>query len=90
MYYTYGGVTTWSKWSANFNAVPQAKIKAKKKWTKVKTLKAKSGSYTFTKLKKKRITVNAVGYDLQVRTTGKVNGKKMNSTSYYYTNYYLI
>lgn len=120
-YYTYGGVTTWSKYSADFRAVPQAKITSnkkcikrhsiklkwkkvsgatkytvyarkggKKKWTKVKTLKSKSSSYTFKKFKKKRITVNAVGWDLKVRTTGKVKGKKVNSTSYYYTNFYLI
>lgn len=120
-YYTYGGVSTWSKWSADFRAVPQAKITSnkkcikrhsiklkwkkvsgatgytvyarkggKKKWTKVKTLKSKSSSYTFKKFKKKRITVNAVGWDLKVRTTGKVKGKKVNSTSYYYTNFYLI
>lgn len=120
-YYTYGGVTTWSKDSADFRAVPQAKITSnkkcikrhsiklkwkkvsgatgytvyarkggKKKWTKVKTLKSKSSSYTFKKFKKKRITVNAAGWDLKVRTTGKVKGKKVNSTSYYYTNFYLI
>lgn len=120
-YYNYGGVTTWSKPSADFRAVPQARITSnkkcikrhsiklkwkkvsgatkytvyarkggKKKWTKVKTLKSKSSSYTFKKFKKKRITVNAAGWDLKVRTTGKVRGKKVNSTSYYYTNFYLI
>lgn len=120
-YYTYNGATTWSQWSANFNAVPQARLTSskksikrhsiklkwkkvsgatkytiyarkggKKKWTKVKTLKPKYSKYTFKKFKKKRITVNAAGYDVKVRTTGKVNGKKVNSTSYYYTNFYLI
>lgn len=120
-YYKYGNATTWSKYSANFNAVPQAKITSnkkcikrhsiklkwkkvsgatkytvyvrkggKKKWTKVKTLSKKAGSYTFKRFKKKGITVNAAGWDLKVRTTGKVNGKKVNSTSYYYTNFYLI
>lgn len=120
-YYTSNGVTTWSKWSSSFNAVPQARITSgkkaigshsirltwkkvsgatkyviyarkggKKKWTKVKTLKSNKKKYTFTKLKGKRIKVDASGYDLQVRTTAKVNGKTVKSSSVYYTNYYRI
>lgn len=120
-YYTSNGVTTWSKWSSSFNAVPQARITSgkkaigsrsikltwkkvsgatkyviyarkggKKKWTKVKTLSSKKKKYTFTKLKGKRIKMDASGYDLQVRTTGKVNGKTVKSGSVYYTNYYRI
>lgn len=120
-FYTSNGVTTWSRWSANFNAVPQARITSgkkaigrrsiklkwkkvsgaskyvvyarkggKRKWTKVKTLSSKKSKYTFTKLKGKKIRMNAVGYDLQVRTIGKVNGKTVKSSSNYYTHYYRI
>lgn len=120
-FYTANGITSWSKWSQNFNAVPQARITSgkkairsrsikltwkkvsgavnyviyarkggTKKWKKVKTLSSKKSKYTFTKLKGKRIRVKAVGYDLQVRTIGKINGKKVKSTSVYYTNYYRI
>lgn len=120
-FYTANGVTTWSRWSQNFYAVPQARITSgkkaigsrsirlkwkkvsgavnyviyarkggKKKWSKVKTVSSKKTKYTFTKLKGKRIRVNAAGYDLQVRTIGKMNGKKVKSASVYYTNYYRI
>lgn len=120
-FYTANGVTTWSKWSQNFNAVPQARITSgkkaigsrsirlkwkkvsgavnyviyarkggKKKWSKVKTVSSKKSGYTFTKLKGKKIRVNAAGYDLQVRTIGKINGKKVKSASAYYTHYYRI
>ncbi len=120
-FYTANGATTWSRWSANFNAVPQARITSgkkaigrrsiklkwkkvsgaskyvvyarkggKRKWTKVKTLSSKKSKYTFTKLKGKRIRMNAAGYDLQVRTIGKVNGKTVKSNSIYYTHYYRI
>lgn len=120
-FYTANGVTVYSKWSQNFNAVPQARITSgkkaigsrsirlkwkkvsgaanyviyarkggKKKWSKVKTVSSKKSNYTFTKLKGKRIRVNAAGYDLQVRTVSKINGKKVKSAGVYYTHYYRI
>lgn len=80
----------WKKVSGAVNYVIYARKGGKKKWTKIRTLSSKKSKYTFKKMKGKRIRVNAAGYDLQVRTIGKVNGKKVKSTSVYYTNYYRI
>lgn len=80
----------WKKVSGAVNYVIYARKGGKKKWTKIKTVSSKKSKYTFTKMKGKKIRVNAAGYDLQVRTVGKVNGKKVKSTSVYYTNYYRI
>lgn len=80
----------WKKVSGAVNYVIYARKGGKKKWTKIKTVSSKKSNYTFTKMKGKRIRVKAAGYDLQVRTIGKINGKKVKSTNVYYTNYYRI
>lgn len=81
---------TWKKVNGAKKYVIYARKGGKKKWMKVKTLSAKKKKYTFTRLKGKRIRVDAGGYDLQVRTTAKVKGKTVKSGSVYYTNYYRI